>query len=137
MATNAQTHTHNQAELMVASSCATITDKPHSCTFCTHLFGLYRVQESAGSGADLPKAEQWQSVAGRGLSCLVESKRILIGNRAWMTDNHVSISDEAEQSAAVLEDTGKTVDTYTSHAMDVSWVRVFEVYPFFFFFFAL
>lgn len=62
----------------------------------------------AAEQSNLPKAEEFDSVTGMGVRAQIEGKKILMGNRSMMRQNHISI-DKAEKDMQTLERQGKTV----------------------------
>ena len=51
------------------------------------------------TGAALPRPENFFATPGRGLSCVIDQRNVLIGNRAWMNENRLQLTDETEQVA--------------------------------------
>ena len=51
----------------------------------------------SGKGKELQAASDWTAVSGRGVQCVVDGKRVLVGNRAWMRECGVHISPTAER----------------------------------------
>ena len=47
--------------------------------------------------------------AGQGLQCVVDGAVVLLGNRGWMHENGLSLSEAQEAQVARLEETGHTV----------------------------
>uniref|UniRef100_A0ACD5ZDH3 Uncharacterized protein n=1 Tax=Avena sativa TaxID=4498 RepID=A0ACD5ZDH3_AVESA len=56
----------------------------------------------------LLEAEDFSAVPGKGVRCLINEKKVLIGNRALMSENRVSIPPEAESFLVDLEMNAKT-----------------------------
>ncbi|KAL5731374.1 P-type Cu(+) transporter [Ranunculus cassubicifolius] len=50
----------------------------------------------------------FSALPGKGVQCFVHGKRILVGNRKLLTENGVSISEEAEEFVTDLEENAKT-----------------------------
>jgi Cu+-exporting ATPase len=50
-----------------------------------------------------------EEVAGEGLRCVVDGRRVLVGNRGWMRGHGLPLSHAQEQRMSVLEGTGCTV----------------------------
>ena len=48
-------------------------------------------------GKSLQAASDWTAVSGRGVQCVVDGKRVCVGNRAWMRECGVSVSLAAER----------------------------------------
>lgn len=57
---------------------------------------------------ELAKTEAFEAAPGRGVKCIVESKKVLLGNRKLMLEEKVAIAD-LERDLAALEEQGKTV----------------------------
>jgi Cu2+-exporting ATPase len=53
--------------------------------------------------------ENFQTVAGLGVSATVAGERILLGNGEWLAKNGVAIGDEIASTLQLLSDAGKTV----------------------------
>jgi Cu+-exporting ATPase len=49
------------------------------------------------------------AAAGQGLQCVVDKRAVLLGNRSWMEENGLALSNEQETQVATLESTGHTV----------------------------
>ena len=47
--------------------------------------------------------------AGQGLQCVVDGAVVLLGNRGWVHENGLSLSEAQEAQVARLEETGDTV----------------------------
>lgn len=69
---------------------------------------LARAVLAKAEGMALPGLAEFQSYAGKGLTALVNGRRIAIGNRRLMQENGVR-TDELETKAARLETQGRTV----------------------------
>ncbi len=72
-----------------------------------HPLGEAIVSHARAQGLELPTAEQFDSITGRGVEATVEGKRVSIGNRALMLTSMVRI-DELEQDANRLARNGTT-----------------------------
>lgn len=72
-----------------------------------HPLGEAIVRRAHQVSADIPKAERFEAVPGKGVRSLVNGRGVLIGNRGLMALNQVSISD-IEADLQRLEDEGKT-----------------------------
>lgn len=76
--------------------------------------GGYATRRGARLTASLPSLQpltdptDFKSVGGRGLSCRVNGRFVIIGNREWMADNEVEMLEEHEARLQELEDNGKT-----------------------------
>jgi Cu+-exporting ATPase len=57
---------------------------------------------------NIPEVDGFEALPGRGVQCMVESKKVLLGNRKLMQEQNVSIS-ELEDDLSTLETQGKTV----------------------------
>jgi Cu+-exporting ATPase len=60
------------------------------------------------NGSNIPDAESFEAVPGRGVRCTYENRRILLGNRRLMQDEKVPI-EQLEKDLDRLEGQGKTV----------------------------
>eukprot|EP01083_Nonionella_stella_P268951 909522_1 len=58
---------------------------------------------------NLPQPESFHAISGMGLRATVEGADILIGNRAWMDENKVEISDEIHNKMMRHEQKSRTV----------------------------
>jgi Cu+-exporting ATPase len=56
----------------------------------------------------IPQADGFEALPGRGVQCIVEGKKVLLGNRKLMQEQNVSIN-ELESDLEALETEGKTV----------------------------
>jgi len=56
----------------------------------------------------IPKADSFEALPGRGVKCIVEEKKVLLGNRKLMQEQNVPIG-ELEADHLALETQGKTV----------------------------
>ncbi|XP_021674986.2 probable copper-transporting ATPase HMA5 [Hevea brasiliensis] len=56
----------------------------------------------------LPEAHDFDSIAGRGLKAIVQSKQILVGNKSLMIEHNISIPDDAKKKLAEIERKGQT-----------------------------
>jgi P-type Cu+ transporter len=65
------------------------------------------VKEAEKSGLNLANSESFEAVPGKGVKCIVQGKKVLLGNRKLMTENAVPIA-EIEVDLAELEEKGKT-----------------------------
>ena len=57
---------------------------------------------------NIPKVDSFEALPGRGVQCVVEGKKVLLGNRKLMQEQSVSIS-ALEGDLSTLESQGKTV----------------------------
>ena len=73
-----------------------------------HPLGAAIVAGAAARGLNLPPAAEVQATAGRGLTALVEGHRLLIGNRAALTEAGIQPAPTLEQAAAAMADGGAT-----------------------------
>eukprot|EP00123_Amoebidium_parasiticum_P010202 comp19952_c0_seq1/m.24292 comp19952_c0_seq1/g.24292 ORF comp19952_c0_seq1/g.24292 comp19952_c0_seq1/m.24292 type:complete len:1066 (-) comp19952_c0_seq1:692-3889(-) len=56
-----------------------------------------------------PPADDFEAVAGRGLKCTVQGcVSLVVGNRSWMADNGINVTNEADDLMARYEDQGAT-----------------------------
>jgi Cu+-exporting ATPase len=65
------------------------------------------VSGSEGRGADLKKSEDFTSHTGKGVSGVVDGKKVLLGNRRLLEDFEI-VPDELADDAQKLRDEGKT-----------------------------
>ena len=56
-----------------------------------HPLGAAIVARAREGGRELPKAEAFAAVAGRGITAMIEGRRIAIGNRAFMAEQAVAL----------------------------------------------
>lgn len=73
-------------------------------------------------GIEIPAAEEFTSIEGRGVSAVVNGDRVLLGNAALMAENGVDIS--AVRSAAESFASGGGTVMYCAHAGRVSVIAV-------------
>ncbi len=66
-------------------------------------------QEAHRQGLSIPGAIEFHTEPGLGISALVEGKLVLLGNKKWLTQHLVSISETEQELARVLAKDGKTV----------------------------
>jgi len=66
------------------------------------------VREASRRGLTLRKPAAFEAVPGKGVVALVGEKKVLAGNREFMTENGVTGMDAADAAAAGLADQGKT-----------------------------
>jgi Cu2+-exporting ATPase len=59
-------------------------------------------------GLDLPRAESFEAVSGKGVTALVEGRRVLLGNRAFLEGKGVSV-DRLRERSDELAGSGRTV----------------------------
>ena len=62
-----------------------------------------------GSHTHFPPAKDFLAAPGRGVKCTVEGQPIFVGNRAWITESGLQLSEEADNEIHNLELDGKTV----------------------------
>ncbi len=72
-----------------------------------HPLGEAIVRGAEKKNVDIANAEDFKSIAGRGIEASVEDSRILLGTRKLMEDNNIDISS-AEKKMEELEAQGKT-----------------------------
>ncbi|QLC49150.1 cadmium-translocating P-type ATPase [Methanolobus zinderi] len=72
-----------------------------------HPLGEAIVRGAEERNVDIANAEEFKSIAGRGIEASVEDSRILLGTRKLMEDNNIDIS-AAEKKMEDLEAQGKT-----------------------------
>ncbi|MBI2558689.1 heavy metal translocating P-type ATPase [Candidatus Woesearchaeota archaeon] len=73
-----------------------------------HPLGQAILKKSDEMKLQLPKAESYQTVAGKGIKADYKNKTILVGNRLFMRDYRIP-SDNIENQIQKLENEGKTV----------------------------
>lgn len=66
-------------------------------------------QEAHQHGLSIPSAIEFHTEPGLGISALVEGKLVLLGNKEWLTQRLVSISETEQEIARALAKDGKTV----------------------------
>lgn len=66
------------------------------------------MKAAAGAGLDVPDAESFEAVLGRGVKALYQKKTILLGNRKLINDSNIRIDRQVEEHLAKLEQEGKT-----------------------------
>jgi len=76
-----------------------------------------------GAGAKM-RLEHFDSVAGRGLQCLVDGSHVLLGNRAWLADNSVALAPGAEEDMINEEEKGHTVITLAVDGQMAAWAAI-------------
>ncbi|MFQ6060323.1 MAG: heavy metal translocating P-type ATPase, partial [Thermoplasmata archaeon] len=72
-----------------------------------HPLGEAIVEGARTRGIDIPDAEDFRAIPGRGVEARLDGMRILLGTRRLMKDNSIS-TDALEERLAQLEDDGKT-----------------------------
>lgn len=60
-------------------------------------------------GVQTAEPADFVAAAGQGLQCVVDGKTVLMGNRSWMEENGLKLSDVQEAEVAALESRGHTV----------------------------
>ncbi len=66
------------------------------------------LHKAEGEGMDVPEAESFNAVAGKGVEASYKGKKLLLGNRGLFEERGIDIA-EVESLMARLEDEGKTV----------------------------
>jgi Cu+-exporting ATPase len=66
------------------------------------------VKKAEASDVKLVEAASFEAVPGRGVMCVVEGRRVLLGNRKLMQEQNISFAD-LEKDLETLEGQGKTV----------------------------
>ena len=64
---------------------------------------------SDGKAGRLSDPQHLEETAGEGLRCVVDGRRVLIGNRAWLATHGLTLSASDEETAAAFEEKGCTV----------------------------
>jgi len=77
------------------------SEHPLAQAVCNHAREQFKLE--------LKQPIDFKAIAGKGLQCTVDERSVLIGNRSWMQDNEIVISDKVEADIASLEVMGKTV----------------------------
>ncbi|MEX2236874.1 MAG: heavy metal translocating P-type ATPase [Dehalococcoidia bacterium] len=67
------------------------------------------VDAAVDSGYDLPEAEGFESLAGRGVTARVSDRQILAGNLRLLEENGLEITERVRDEVARLESAGRTV----------------------------
>ncbi len=88
-----------------------------------HPIGQAIVRKVEGEGNDVAEPEAFEALPGFGVSAKVEGKNVLIGNRALMRNNGISI-EHLEREAEKLETEGKTVLIVASEGKAIGAVAV-------------
>jgi Cu+-exporting ATPase len=88
-----------------------------------HPIGQAIVRKAQGEGNDVAEPEAFEALPGFGVSAKVEGKNVLIGNRALMRNNGISI-EHLERDAEKLETEGKTVLIVASEGKAIGAVAV-------------
>lgn len=52
---------------------------------------------------NLVQPKNFEAISGRGLRCIVDNRSVIIGNRAWMKENDISVTNWAERTLLELE----------------------------------
>ena len=73
-----------------------------------HPIGEAIVGKAAELGIKLPTGRLHQTVAGKGIKADYQGSRILVGNRAYMSDNKILVAAASEEKITQLEKGGKT-----------------------------
>ena len=75
-----------------------------------HHLGRAIMEKASSLGLEeLVPAEKVEIHNGRGLEAIIDSKKVLLGNRRLLTENHVSLSEEMEKYALSEEENGNTI----------------------------
>lgn len=74
-----------------------------------HPLGRAIVNHSQELKTQIVDPTDFQSISGKGLQCKVKNHFILIGNRSWINDNNLVLSEEIDSKMSKLEEKGKTV----------------------------
>ena len=59
-------------------------------------------------GLDIPRATDFEAVAGHGVRALVDGRMLLVGRRKLLADAGIAVPDALEQSAGTAESAGRT-----------------------------
>jgi Cu+-exporting ATPase len=68
-----------------------------------HPLGRAIVEYAEAKGIQLPDPEAFQSLTGRGVTAKVEGTSVRVGNRAFLTENGIPVSDEAGGSFVAVD----------------------------------
>lgn len=74
-----------------------------------HPLGAAILQQAQTEGLDLLPAKDFHTEAGRGVSATVSDRPVVLGNVDWLQQQGITVSDTAQQQAALLAKAGKTV----------------------------
>ena len=86
---------------------------------------MVRYAESEFSHSEFPTPEQFESVPGKGISCVVEGQALLLGNRTFITEDHgITIPQEINKRAKALEKTGQTLIWVAVDEELIGWVAL-------------
>ena len=66
-------------------------------------------EHAQARGVETVEPVDFVAAAGQGLQCSVDGRAVLLGNRSWMEENGLSLSDAQEEAVATLESRGNTV----------------------------
>ena len=72
-----------------------------------HPLALAILEAAKAKGLSLTNPSSFTAVSGKGLSAVVNGQTVLIGNEAWMRDNHIELPELSALTA--FSDQGKTV----------------------------
>ncbi|KJE97127.1 hypothetical protein CAOG_010081 [Capsaspora owczarzaki ATCC 30864] len=90
-----------------------------------------QAKNPAAASIDASRIGGFRAVSGRGLECVVDgSRHIVVGNRAWMTENNVAISEAVESDMVALEGQGHTVMLAAAGATTSAATPTFELLGF-------
>lgn len=103
---------------MAILECAAIAEKRSE-----HPIGEAIVKEAESEGIAVGEPDSFEALPGFGVSAKVNRKKVLIGNRALMRENKVSI-ERLEDDFARLENEGKTVLTVSVDGRAVGLLAV-------------
>jgi Cu+-exporting ATPase len=67
------------------------------------------VKKAEESGTELASSESFDTFGGKGVEAVVEGKRVAVGNRSFLKERGVPLSEEVEGAASQLENDGKTI----------------------------
>lgn len=74
-----------------------------------HPLGKAIIKKAEKEGLKIEEAQNYQTVAGKGIQCQYQGKKIFVGNRIFILDNKIEINRETENELERLENEGKTV----------------------------
>lgn len=74
-----------------------------------HPLALAILQGAKEKNLDIPQAEQFQSITGGGVSGKVQGQSIMVGQAAWMEENHIQGLIELKEKALDAEKQAQTI----------------------------
>jgi Cu2+-exporting ATPase len=74
-----------------------------------HPLAMAIQKQAADQQIPLLVAQDFQTVAGLGVSAVIRDRTVWLGNQEWLEQQGIGIGDDAQQQALALERSGKTV----------------------------